>query len=79
MSAETEARRKGLTHEDHIGDGVYVGWDGWHIILWTDKPEDPSTCHSLAMDPYVLSAFNRYTDRLKAALKQEEKEKTDNG
>jgi hypothetical protein len=31
MSAHPE----GLTHESYLGDGAYVGFDGYHVVIYT--------------------------------------------
>lgn len=33
----------------HIGDGVYVSWDGYHLLLTANVP----TTDRIALDPHV--------------------------
>lgn len=52
--------------KDYLGDSVYVQHDGHHIILTTENglPTDPS--NSIALEPNMLAALNRYVARMKA-------------
>jgi len=52
---------------DYIGDGVYICWDGVHIVLETQRDSGVET---IALDPGTLGAFDRYRDYL--AAKQRE-------
>lgn len=48
----------------YIGDSVYAHFDGYHIILETRNglPTDPS--NTIALEPPVLAALNRYKDTI---------------
>lgn len=46
--------------DDYLGDGVYASHDGYHIILDL-RGQDGFT--RIALDPKVLAALNRYSDR----------------
>jgi hypothetical protein len=46
---------------DYIGDGVYVGHDGYQIWLTTGSHENQPL---VALDPDVLAALNRYYQRV---------------
>lgn len=46
---------------EHIGDGVYVGHDGYQIWLTVNSHENPPL---VALDPAVLAALNRYSQRV---------------
>lgn len=50
-----------LTHKDYLGDGVYCGFDGYHIWIWASH----EPYHKIALEPPVLEALNRYSNRLK--------------
>lgn len=46
---------------DYLGDGVYVGHDGYQLWLTTGSHENPEL---LAIDPSVLKALNKYAARI---------------
>lgn len=58
--------------KDYIGDSVYVQFDGYHIILTTENgfPDDPS--NTIALEPSVLEALNRYAQRLREHFSKKE-------
>lgn len=41
----------------HIGDGVYVGFDGFHVIV---KANDPQTGEGIYLDPHVFQSLVDY-------------------
>lgn len=45
---------------DHLGDGVYATFDGYHIILDL-RGQDSYT--RIALEPQVLEALDRYRER----------------
>ena len=49
------------THDEDIGDGVYVSYDGFHV--WLDlRAQNPSI--RIALDPRVLQSFFEYCHRI---------------
>lgn len=48
---------KKQTH-DYIGDGVYVGFDGYQVWLATDR--GTGECHLIALEPKVLNELFHY-------------------
>ncbi len=56
-----------LLHKDYLGDGVYVGFDGYQIVVWV---EDESCLGpgAIALEDQTLEAFDRYRARLKTLL-----------
>ena len=48
-----------LSHRRYLGDGVYAGFDGFHIVLWLDDTgaQGPD---AIALEPPVLSALWEY-------------------
>lgn len=58
-----------MSHKVYLGDSVYAEYDGYHIILTTENgmPGDPS--NTIALEPPVLDALQRYKEQL-AALKK---------
>ena len=54
----------------YLGDGVYAQFDGYHIVIRSDRPAvvpDPWVGHQsvIALEPEVLAALNRYAERIK--------------
>jgi hypothetical protein len=49
------------TLQEHLGDGVYVSYDGHHVVLRANRHDDP---HPIYLDGYVLHAFQEYVKRL---------------
>jgi hypothetical protein len=43
--------------ETYLGDGLYAAFDGWQFMLRAPRPEGD---HWVALDPYVLAAFDRF-------------------
>jgi hypothetical protein len=48
-----------LTHREYLGDGVYVGYDGYQLWFYTQEG------HQIAMDPAVQQNLARYVFRFK--------------
>ena len=46
---------------NYLGDGVYVGHDGYQLWLTTNSHENPEL---LALDQSVLKALNNYAKRI---------------
>jgi hypothetical protein len=56
------SRPTGLQQEEHLGDGVYVGHDGWQVVLWVEgSAYGPG---AIALEPGVLQALDRYRQRV---------------
>lgn len=51
---------------DYMGDGVYVGHDGYQLWLTTDSHEN---IELLAIEPNVLKNLNNYFNRIFGELK----------
>lgn len=51
---------------DYLGDGVYVGHDGYQLFLTTGTHEN---IELLAIDPDVLKRLNNYFNRIFGELK----------
>lgn len=59
--------------EDYLGDGVYVSFDGDSIVLDLRGQDDFT---KIALEPAVLTAFDRYRARLKDHLESLVSEET---
>lgn len=50
-------------NKDYLGDGVYIETDGYGLILTTE--DGISIQNTIYLEPEVLSAINRYVERMK--------------
>lgn len=62
-----------LLIRDYLGDGVYVQFDGYHIVLYLDNGYGPHS--QISLEPEVLDAFDRYKVRLKSIIEERNKTK----
>lgn len=46
----------------HLGDGVYVSFDGYHLNLAVNHHEN----HAVALEPYVLQELVKYARQVDA-------------
>ena len=53
--------------KQYLGDGVYADYDGYHIVLTTERLE-PSFVATICLEPPVLAALNRYNAWLQEQL-----------
>jgi len=51
-----------LKEKDYLGDGVYCGFDGFQIWIWTSNGVRES--EAIALEPYTLLALHRYMVRI---------------
>ena len=56
-----------LQDKDYLGDGVYVGHDGYHVVLWLEGAGFYGT-DTVALDPPALEALDRYRKRVEEKL-----------
>jgi hypothetical protein len=54
--------------KDYLGDSVYADFDHGMIVLTTENGFGPS--NTVALEPEVLAALDRYRERLKTLLQQ---------
>lgn len=52
-----------MKDQDYLGDGVYVGHDGYQLWLYANHHEHPTD--RIALEPSVLEALIRYAERIK--------------
>lgn len=59
--------------KDYIGDGAYVDFDGYSVVLTTE--DGLRATNTIVLEPEVLVAFERWVKRLREwiAAQQEEK------
>ena len=62
--------RDDLQYQDYLGDGVYVGWDGYHVVLWLLEPSAFGP-FAIALEPPLLVALQRYVGEYLPARLQE--------
>ena len=48
--------------QDYIGDGVYVKYDGWGILLKANDPGQPTD--QIYLEPDVLARLNQFAERM---------------
>jgi len=53
-----------LYEKDYLGDGVYCGFDGFQIWLWTSNGVQNS--EPIALEPHTLNNLNAYAARVMA-------------
>lgn len=58
--------KESLQYREYLGDGLYVGFDGYHIVLFTER-EDGT--HYVGLEPSVMQALKDYEITLIASLK----------
>jgi len=51
-----------LTHKQYLGDGVYVGYDGYHVWLYTDT--GIAVTNQIALEPPVLRNLAEWQNNL---------------
>ena len=47
--------------KEYLGDGAYVDFDGFHVVLTTEDGMDIPT-NRICLEPAVLKAFLRYLE-----------------
>ncbi len=53
--------------KSYLGDGVYAGFDGYQIWLFTEREQDVAQriVHEIALEPACISSLKEYIDLLK--------------
>ena len=51
--------------QEYLGDAVYASFDGYHVMLAVNDPNN----HVVALEPAVLKALWRYSEKMQAAIK----------
>lgn len=59
--------QKKIIEDDYLGDGVYVSFDGYHLVFDL-RGQDNFT--RIAMEPEVLEALDRYRARVSQACEE---------
>ena len=54
--------RQPMQDEFYLGDGVYVGHDGWAVWLQTERSNG---WHQIALEPEILDSLVKYVARLR--------------
>ena len=52
-----------LEHKQYLGAGVYVGYDGYHVVIWLESP-GMFGANTIALDPHVLAALEEYRENV---------------
>ena len=58
-----------VQHKLHIGDGVYVHFDGYHVVLETSNGLE--TTNEIFLEPEVIVAFQQYLTKLAELIKSD--------
>lgn len=53
-----------INEREYLGDGVYVHYDGYHVVLDTERASGVSV--EIFLDSQVLQSLENYIKRLKA-------------
>lgn len=57
-------------YKHHLGDSVYVDWNGFHIVLTTE--DDGRASNEIALNPDVFRSLIDYTQDLTKLLEHRE-------
>lgn len=57
-----------MEYQDYLGDGVYVDFDGYSVILTTRGAMNPQIIY---MEPEVLQSFEHYLKKVEAKIQAE--------
>jgi hypothetical protein len=49
-----------MPKDEHLGDGLFVSFDGWQYRLWTERSDG---VHEVFLEPGVVVAFQNYIER----------------
>lgn len=55
--------------KSYLGDGAYVNFDGYHVVLTAEN--GICATNTVYLDPWVLASFLEYIERLRKHLKME--------
>lgn len=64
MSEELKKQLERLMEPMHIGDGVYVSYDGFHVNIAVNDHRN----HVVALDPNVQESIKEYIQNIHALL-----------
>ena len=64
MSARVEEMKKILRDLDYLGDGVYVGHDGYQIVVFLTEGGGSYGPDAIALESGVLEELGRYRERV---------------
>jgi len=63
-------------HQKYLGDGLYAGFDGWHVVLSNGSGKE-------YLEPEVIEAFELYLtqheERMKGVKNEQTEENNTNG
>lgn len=63
---ELENLQKQIEKKDYMGDGVYVRFDGFHVIMTTE--DGISAQNTICLEDTVVESFERYLARIRLLL-----------
>ena len=65
MTEEKQNEFKRISEPRHIGDGVYVSWDGYHINIAVNHHLN----HVVGFDSYVQAELTKYINEITEFVK----------
>lgn len=63
---ELELLKEEIEKKDYIGDGVYVRFDGYHVVMTTE--DGISAYNTIALEDSVIESFERYIVRIRTMI-----------
>jgi hypothetical protein len=63
---EINSKPKPSKQCQHLGDGVYADFDGYHIILTANNPRDET--RRVYLEPQVVMALIRYIKQIEKII-----------
>lgn len=54
---------------EYIGDSVYMEFDGYSFVIWTDNGYGRQ--NEIFLEPSVVESFQMYVDKVAEAIKNE--------
>lgn len=64
-----------MSDYQYLGDGVYVMWDGYHVVIMANSHIQPTDV--IYFDPYVLKSFMKYVERLERQLQEKDEQENE--
>jgi len=55
-----------LQYAEHLGDGAYVAWNGYAVVLMANSHLNPTD--TVELEPYALDKLLEWVSRLKKSL-----------
>ena len=63
---QEERKEKKMEKWEHIGDGVYVKFDGFGVWLHNNSHDNPTD--KIYLEPQILQALNEYVEKMRKVI-----------